>query len=79
MYFADNLSDAIALIGLCAGNPGSELISKILKGILQARKNGVWANTQENCWCSLAVYTYFKSVKFIPSQQTNSTLSYRKR
>lgn len=53
-------TDALVLEALCVGNPSSNLISKLVKGLLERRKDGRWENTQENCWVVMALDRYFQ-------------------
>jgi len=52
-------ADGIILEGLMLDEPDSDLIPKIVSGLLAHRKRGRWANTQENVFILLALDTYF--------------------
>ncbi|TEU18698.1 MAG: hypothetical protein E3J25_00900, partial [Anaerolineales bacterium] len=52
-------ADGIILEGLMLDEPDSDLIPKIVRGLLAHRKRGRWANTQENVFILLALDTYF--------------------
>lgn len=51
--------DGIILEALIADQPKSDLIPKIVRGLLAHRKAGHWANTQENAFVLLALDRYF--------------------
>ena len=52
-------ADGIILEALMLDQPDSDLIPKIVRGLLAHRKRGRWANTQENVFILLALDTYF--------------------
>jgi uncharacterized protein YfaS (alpha-2-macroglobulin family) len=52
--------DAIVLDALIEGDPGSDLIPKVVNGLLAHRTRGRWGNTQENVFALLALDSYFK-------------------
>jgi hypothetical protein len=56
---SDRRADGIILEGLIAGQPQSDLIPKIVQGLLAHRKAGRWGNTQENVFVLLALDRYF--------------------
>lgn len=51
--------DAILLEALVVADPENESISKLVKNLLSKRRNGIWKNTQENCWALIALDRYF--------------------
>jgi alpha-2-macroglobulin len=53
--------DALLLEGLIADQPKSDLIAKIVRGLLAHRKQGRWGSTQENAWVLLALDKYFNT------------------
>ena len=53
-------TDAIVLYSLLYSDPKSHIIPKLAKSILRTRRNGVWRNTQENCYCLFALSKYFE-------------------
>ncbi|MCK5797594.1 MAG: hypothetical protein KAI47_10445, partial [Deltaproteobacteria bacterium] len=57
---SDRRVDGILLEGLITDQPRSDLIVKIVRGLLAHRKRGHWSNTQENAWVLLALDRYFK-------------------
>jgi len=54
-------ADGIILDGLMAEDPKSDLIPKIVRGLLAHRKRGRWLNTQENSFILLALDRYFNT------------------
>ncbi len=56
---SDRRVDAILLDALIADNPNSDLIPKVVNGLLAHRERGRWRNTQENVFVLLALDTYF--------------------
>ncbi|MBW2735457.1 MAG: hypothetical protein JRH20_23990, partial [Deltaproteobacteria bacterium] len=52
--------DGILLDGLIEDQPKSDLILKIVRGLLAHRKRGRWGNTQENAWVLLGLDRYFR-------------------
>jgi len=56
---SDRRADAVVLEGLIAAQPASDLIPKIVTGLLAHRRGGRWENTQENTFVLLALDRYF--------------------
>ncbi len=54
-------TDAILLNALMQDNPQSDLIPKVVKGLLAHRTKGRWDNTQENVFVLLALDRYFNT------------------
>lgn len=54
-------TDAILLDALMADNPNSDLIPKVVAGLLAHRKQGRWDNTQENLFVLLTLDRYFNT------------------
>jgi uncharacterized protein YfaS (alpha-2-macroglobulin family) len=52
-------TDAILLEALIETKPKSDLIPKLVRGLLGHRKRGHWRSTQENAWVLLALHRYF--------------------
>lgn len=52
-------ADGIILESLIADKPRSDLIPKLVRGLLGHRKRGRWGNTQENAFVLLALDRYF--------------------
>jgi len=58
-YFdSDDRSSAIVLLALLQVEPEHRLIGKLALGLMQARRGGRWANTQENAYALLAMAEY---------------------
>jgi uncharacterized protein YfaS (alpha-2-macroglobulin family) len=58
---SDRRTDAILLDALIEDNPQSDLISKVVNGLLAHRTKGRWENTQENVFVLLAMDRYFNT------------------
>ena len=58
---SDRRTDAILLDALMEDNPDSDLIPKLVTGLLAHRKQGRWENTQENVFVLIALDRYFKT------------------
>ena len=56
---SDRRTDAIILDALIAAEPDSDLIPKVVNGLLAHRTKGRWNNTQENVFVLLALDRYF--------------------
>jgi len=56
---SDRRTDAILLDALIKDNPQSDLIPKLVNGLLAHRSKGHWNNTQENVFVLLALDHYF--------------------
>lgn len=54
-------ADGVILEALIMDQPASDLISKIVRGLLAHRTRGRWENTQENVFILLALDRYFKT------------------
>jgi alpha-2-macroglobulin len=54
-------TDAILLDALMNDNPDSDLIPKVVNGLLAHRTKGRWGNTQENIFVLLALDHYFNT------------------
>jgi uncharacterized protein YfaS (alpha-2-macroglobulin family) len=54
-------TDAVLLDALIADNPESDLIPKLVNGLLAHRTRGRWGNTQENVFVLLALDRYFNT------------------
>ena len=61
LLHSDRRADAIALDALIADQPGSDLIPKLVEGLLGQRTAGRWMNTQENVFVLLALERYFET------------------
>ncbi|MBK9923846.1 MAG: hypothetical protein IPP66_01015 [Anaerolineales bacterium] len=58
---SDRRTDAILLDALIEDNPQSDLIPKVVNGLLAHRSKGRWNNTQENVFVLLALDRYFNT------------------
>jgi uncharacterized protein YfaS (alpha-2-macroglobulin family) len=54
-------ADGVILESVIIDQPDSDLIPKIVRGLLAHRKRGRWANTQENVFILLALDKYFRT------------------
>jgi uncharacterized protein YfaS (alpha-2-macroglobulin family) len=54
-------ADGIILDALIGDQPASDLIPKIVRGLLAHRTKGRWGNTQENAFVLLALDRYFRT------------------
>jgi uncharacterized protein YfaS (alpha-2-macroglobulin family) len=58
---SDRRADGVILESLIADQPSSDLIPKIVRGLLANRTRGRWGNTQENVFILLALDRYFNT------------------
>lgn len=61
IFYSPRRTDAIVLEALMEDQPKSELIPKMVKGLLAHRKNGTWEGTQENGYILQALDRYFNT------------------
>ncbi len=61
LLHSDRRADGILLDALIGDQPQSDLIPKLVAGLLANRKAGKWANTQENSFILLALDRYFNT------------------
>jgi len=59
LLHSDRRGDGIILEALIADRPKSDLIPKVVRGLLAHQKRGRWENTQENAFVLLALDKYF--------------------
>jgi alpha-2-macroglobulin len=59
LLHSDRRADALLLEGLIADQPKSDLIPKLVAGLLAQRRAGHWESTQENAFVLLALDRYF--------------------
>ncbi|HEX8473662.1 MAG TPA: alpha-2-macroglobulin family protein [Pyrinomonadaceae bacterium] len=59
LLHSERRADGIILEALIGDQPASDLIPKIVRGLLAHRKAGRWHNTQENVFILLALDRYF--------------------
>jgi uncharacterized protein YfaS (alpha-2-macroglobulin family) len=58
---SDRRTDAILLDAMIMDDPNSDLIPKVVNGLLAHRTQGRWGNTQENVFVLLALDNYFNT------------------
>lgn len=56
---SDRRADGVLLEAFIANDPQSDLIPKLVNGLMAHRKRGQWSNTQENVFILLALDKYF--------------------
>lgn len=61
MLHSNRRTDAIVLDALIRLTPESDLIPKVVAGLMAARDNGRWGNTQENVFVLVAMDAYFNT------------------
>jgi uncharacterized protein YfaS (alpha-2-macroglobulin family) len=61
LLHSNRRTDAIVLDALIQETPESDLIAKVVRGLMAARKNGRWGNTQENVFVIAAMDHYFNT------------------
>jgi uncharacterized protein YfaS (alpha-2-macroglobulin family) len=62
---SDRKTDAVMLDTLIADDPDSDLIAKLVNGLLAHRKRGRWSSTQENVFVLLALDRYFNTFESV--------------
>lgn len=65
ILYSNRRVDALLLSGFMQDQPQSDLIPKIVAGLLANRQQGRWANTQESVWVLLAMDEYFQKYEKI--------------
>jgi hypothetical protein len=61
LLHSDRRADGVLLEALIGDQPASDLIPKIVAGLLAQRRAGRWYNTQENAFILLALDRYFNT------------------
>jgi alpha-2-macroglobulin len=61
LLYSDRRADAIVLQALITDQPKSDLVPKLVAGLLAHRRAGHWENTQENAFVLLALDRYFQA------------------
>ncbi len=61
LMYSNRRTDAVMLDALMATEPKSDLIAKLVRGLLDHRTRGHWLNTQENVFVLLALDRYFET------------------
>ncbi len=59
LLHSERRADGVILEALIGDQPNSDLIPKLVRGLLAHRKQGRWENTQENVFILLALDRYF--------------------
>jgi hypothetical protein len=59
LLHSDRRADGVILEALIKDSPKSDLIPKVVKGLLAHRKKGRWANVEESAFVLLALKQYF--------------------
>ncbi|MCA9706688.1 MAG: hypothetical protein KDK70_12625 [Myxococcales bacterium] len=57
---SDRRADALVLEALTITEPGSDLVPKLVRGLLGHRRAGRWSSTQENAFVLVALDRYFE-------------------
>jgi uncharacterized protein YfaS (alpha-2-macroglobulin family) len=65
LLHSDRRADGVILEALIVDQPQSDLIPKLVRGLLAHRTRGRWANTQENVFILLALNRYFNTYEAI--------------
>jgi uncharacterized protein YfaS (alpha-2-macroglobulin family) len=63
---SDRRVDGIVLDALLTQTPGSDLVPKVVAGLLGNRTRGRWDNVQENAFILLALHRYFTTFESAP-------------
>ncbi len=58
---SDRRADGVLLDAFIGDRPESDLIPKLVRGLLGGRRRGRWTNTQENVFILLALERYFRT------------------
>ena len=61
IMYSNRRADGVLLEALLKAEPKNDLIPKIVRGLLDNRNKGAWANTQENVFILLALDKYFNT------------------
>ena len=62
---SDRRTDGILLRAMIIDQPKSDLIPKLVRGLLAHRKRGSWSNTQENAFILIALNDYFNTYESV--------------
>jgi alpha-2-macroglobulin len=65
LLHSNRRSDAVILDALIDQRPESDLIPKVVNGLLAHRERGRWGNTQENTFVLLALDRYFRTFESV--------------
>jgi alpha-2-macroglobulin len=82
-YYSESREDAVVLAALVEADLNREASVKFARHLLSKRRNGAWANTQENAFSALALNKYFRAYEavdpdfvasiFVDGKQAGST------
>ena len=61
LLYSNRRADAVILEAMITDSPNSDLIPKLVRGLLSQAKRGRWGNTQENIFVLLAMDKYFNT------------------
>ncbi|MEO8073084.1 MAG: alpha-2-macroglobulin family protein [Acidobacteriota bacterium] len=61
IMYSNRRADGVLLEALLKSDPNNDLIPKLVRGLLDHRTKGHWANTQENVFILLALDKYFET------------------
>ncbi|MFZ1752101.1 MAG: alpha-2-macroglobulin family protein, partial [Caldilineaceae bacterium] len=61
LLYSNRRADAVILEAMITDAPDSDLIPKLVRGLLSQAKRGRWGNTQENIFVLLAMDKYFNT------------------
>ncbi len=65
LLHSDRRDDGILLDAMIIDQPASDLIPKLVRGLLSGRTAGRWANTQENVFILMALDRYFNTYESV--------------
>lgn len=65
MLHSNRRTDAVVLDALMVETPESDLIPKVVAGLMNGRTNGHWSNTQENVFVLAAMDRYFNTFEAV--------------
>ncbi|HET60567.1 MAG TPA: hypothetical protein ENN32_09395, partial [Chloroflexi bacterium] len=65
LLHSNRRTDALLLDALINDNPQSDLIPKVVNGLMAHRTRGHWGNTQENVFVLLALHRYFQTYETV--------------
>ncbi|HEY0142975.1 MAG TPA: alpha-2-macroglobulin family protein [Thermoanaerobaculia bacterium] len=60
LWSSNERSTAIALGSLVRNGQDEELVKRMVRWLMQVRKDGRWGNTQENAWAMSALVDYYR-------------------
>lgn len=59
LFHSRNRADAILLEAIVGAKPDSKLVMHLFRGLMRARVDNKWTNTQDNAFCVVAIHKYF--------------------